>query len=348
VSDCGTVTDTDLEITKSVNTPNAIIGQEVIFTVSVNNLSNSGVQDVVIEDVLQSGFEFVSQTSSLGIYDVVLGEWLIDEMQASESATLEITATVLSEGNYSNTAALISSLPVDGNPNNDSATVTVSIGVPAGVNLLIEKTAESANPLVGDEVVFTISVTNQSLEGTVSQIVVEDIIPDGTDSEFLYVSHTQNLGDYDRASGLWQIPSLLLNQQAILQITVVVTKAGIYGNTATIISPPLADGDPSAFVRVNINEPTNTEPGFLFNEFSPNGDGTNDLLKINNLEDYPNNFLQIFNRYGNKIFEASRMTDGNTWDGTRNGEQVPEGTYFYILDLGDGSEVRKGWIQLIR
>ncbi|UCD61626.1 MAG: gliding motility-associated C-terminal domain-containing protein, partial [Flavobacteriaceae bacterium] len=81
---------------------------------------------------------------------------------------------------------------------------------------------------------------------------------------------------------------------------------------------------------------------------SPNGDGTNDLLKINNLEDFPGNSLQIFNRYGNKIFEVQGMTDGNTWDGTRNGEQVPSGTYFYILDLGDGSEIRKGWIQLIR
>ncbi len=134
-----------------------------------------------------------------------------------------------------------------------------------------------------------------------------------------------------------------------MRITVRVPRAGIWGNTATILSPPLVPGaDPEAFARVNVNEPTSTEPGFLFNEFSPNGDGTNDLLKINNLEDYPNNFLQIFNRYGNKIFEAQGMTDGNTWDGTRNGEQVPAGTYYYVLDLGDGSEIRKGWIQLIR
>ncbi|MBD0852608.1 T9SS type B sorting domain-containing protein, partial [Maribacter arenosus] len=37
-----------------------------------------------------------------------------------------------------------------------------------------------------------------------------------------------------------------------------------------------------------------------------------------------------------------------TWDGTRNNTDVPKGTYFYVLDLGDGSEVRKGWIQIIR
>ena len=339
----------DLEITKSVNAQIVVIGQEVIFTVTINNLSDSRVLNVLISDALRSGFEYVSETSSLGVYDNILGEWTIDELQPLESATLEITATVLSDGDYSNTATLVSSFPEDDNDTNNEDTVTVSIGAPEEANLLIEKTVESANPLVGEDVVFTIIVTNQSMEGTVSQIVVEDIIPDTVDTEFEYVSHTADIGDYTRASGLWEIPSLLLNQQATLRITVGVPRSGIWGNTATIISPPLVPGaNPEAFARVNVSEPTNTEPGFLFNEFSPNGDGTNDLLKINNLEDFPGNSLEIFNRYGNQIFEAQGMTDGNTWDGTRKGEQVPAGTYFYILDLGDGSEISKGWIQLIR
>ncbi|WP_297702855.1 gliding motility-associated C-terminal domain-containing protein [uncultured Eudoraea sp.] len=339
----------DLEITKSVNAQIVIIGQEVIFTITVNNLSDSRILNVLISDALENGFEYVSQTTSLGTYDNVLGEWTIGELLPLASATLEITAVVLDQGNYSNTASLVSSFPVDNNDTNNEDTVTLSIGAPEEANLLIEKIVESANPLVGEEVVFTIVVTNQSLEGTVSQIVVEDIIPDTVDTEFLYVSHTASIGDYTLATGLWEIPSLLLNQQATLQITVSVPRSGIWGNTATILSPPLVAGaNTEAFARVNVSEPTNTEPGFLFNEFSPNGDGTNDLLKINNLEDYPGNSLEIFNRYGNKIFEAQGMTDGNTWDGTRNGEQVPTGTYFYILDLGDGSEISKGWIQLIR
>ncbi|MGB5270632.1 MAG: gliding motility-associated C-terminal domain-containing protein, partial [Eudoraea sp.] len=339
----------DLEITKSVNAQIVVVGQEVIFTVTVNNLSDSRVLDVLISDALESGFEYVSQTTSLGTYDNVLGEWTIGELLPLASATLEITVLVLDQGIYSNTASLVSSFPVDSNDTNNEDTITLSIGAPEEANLLIEKTVESANPLVGEEVVFTIVVTNQSIEGTVSQIVVEDIIPDTVDTEFEYLSHIADIGDYTRATGLWEIPSLALNQQATLRITVRVPRAGIWGNTATILSPPLVPGaDPEAFARVNVNEPTSTEPGFLFNEFSPNGDGTNDLLKINNLEDYPNNFLQIFNRYGNKIFEAQGMTDGNTWDGTRNGEQVPAGTYYYVLDLGDGSEIRKGWIQLIR
>ena len=69
---------------------------------------------------------------------------------------------------------------------------------------------------------------------------------------------------------------------------------------------------------------------------------------INNIEQFPGNSLVIFDRYGNKVFEAREMTDSAIWDGRRNNVDVAEGTYFYILDLGDGSEVRKGWIQLIR
>ena len=349
VDDCSTASDIDLEITKSVNAQNVIIGQEVIFTVTVNNLSDSLVLNVLISDALQSGFQYVSEIASLGVYDNVLGEWTIAVFPPLASATLEITALVLNDGDYSNTAALVSSFPMDNNDTNNEDIVMLIIGAPEEANLLIEKTVESANPLEGEEVVFTIVVTNQSLEGTVSQIVVEDIIPDTVDTEFEYLSHTADIGDYTLATGFWEIPSLMPNQQATLQITVSVPREGIWGNTATILSPPLVAGaNPEAFARVNVSAPTNTEPGFLFNEFSPNGDGTNDLLKINNLEEYPGNSLQIFNRYGNKIFEAQGMTDGNTWDGTRNGEQVPAGTYFYALDLGDGSEIRKGWIQLIR
>ncbi|WP_424498088.1 gliding motility-associated C-terminal domain-containing protein [Robiginitalea sp.] len=48
------------------------------------------------------------------------------------------------------------------------------------------------------------------------------------------------------------------------------------------------------------------------------------------------------------MFEASNMTEDEVWDGTFNGDQSPEGTYYYILELGPDLEVQKGWIQLIR
>ncbi|MBX7052849.1 MAG: HYR domain-containing protein [Flavobacteriales bacterium] len=86
--------------------------------------------------------------------------------------------------------------------------------------------------------------------------------------------------------------------------------------------------------------------------FSPNGDGVNDLFEIIGIEDYTNNKLSIFNRWGHKVFEANKYD--NTWNGTSespvtigNG-MLPKGTYFYVLDLGDGSKLMRGSIFLNR
>ena len=76
--------------------------------------------------------------------------------------------------------------------------------------------------------------------------------------------------------------------------------------------------------------------------FSPNGDLINDLFVVRGIDRFPNSKIVIFNRWGDKVFEASPYT--NDWDGKATiglilGEdELPIGTYFYILDLGSISE----------
>jgi gliding motility-associated-like protein len=93
--------------------------------------------------------------------------------------------------------------------------------------------------------------------------------------------------------------------------------------------------------------------------FSPNGDGVNDRLVINILgsqlpfyEFYPNNHLMIFNRWGNLLYEGKPYMndwDGRNYEGGNPGsDDLPPGTYFYILELGDGSKAKKGFIFLNR
>lgn len=84
----------------------------------------------------------------------------------------------------------------------------------------------------------------------------------------------------------------------------------------------------------------------VFDGFSPNGDGINDFFKINGLQNYPDHKLLVFNRWGNKVFEATHYQ--SNWDGTWNGEKLPDGTYFYYLDLGKGQNTRSGYVQLNR
>lgn len=87
----------------------------------------------------------------------------------------------------------------------------------------------------------------------------------------------------------------------------------------------------------------------IFNGISPNGDGNNDVFIIDNIDGFPNNRVEIYNRWGQKLFEASKYNNADiAWKGTikNSAEIAPAGTYFYIIDLGNGSKPIKGWLEL--
>lgn len=76
------------------------------------------------------------------------------------------------------------------------------------------------------------------------------------------------------------------------------------------------------------------------NIITPNGDGLNDLFQL----DFPVLKLEIYNRWGQKLFESKNET---FWDGrTNTGKEVPSGTYYYIITVEE--EVYKGYLQLLR
>lgn len=214
------------------------------------------------------------------------------------------------------------------------------------IDLEILKEVDNSAPLLGEEINFTITVTNLTMDRVIN-VSVGDVLDDA--SGFEYISDVPSKGDYDATSGVWTIEELLPEETATLQITVNVVLAGILENTATLISSFPLDGiaeNNSFTVEVNVNRSPCEDCGTICNMFSPNGDGTNDFLVLNCAEDFPNNSFQVFDRYGNSVYEARRYN--NTWDGTGENGDLPRGTYFYILDLGDGTEVTKGWIQIIR
>ncbi|MDC1161968.1 gliding motility-associated C-terminal domain-containing protein, partial [Tenacibaculum sp.] len=94
----------------------------------------------------------------------------------------------------------------------------------------------------------------------------------------------------------------------------------------------------------------------VYNEFTPNNDGENEELVISCIENYKNNTIEIFNRWGNTVYKAQGYNNRDiVFKGLSNGratikvnEELPVGTYFYVLDLGDGSKPRVGWIYINR
>ena len=85
----------------------------------------------------------------------------------------------------------------------------------------------------------------------------------------------------------------------------------------------------------------------IVNTFTPNGDGVNDYWSIKNIDDYPKSIIDIFNRYGQRVFESRGYP--KPWDGTYNGQDLPPGTYYYLLDLNeDDLPKQSGWVFIKR
>lgn len=84
----------------------------------------------------------------------------------------------------------------------------------------------------------------------------------------------------------------------------------------------------------------------LNNVITPNGDGKNDLLLMRGLENYPGSRLSIYDRAGRIIYTV--IDYKNNWDGRVNGVILNEDTYFYVLDLGKGFLVVKGFVSIVR
>jgi gliding motility-associated-like protein len=98
----------------------------------------------------------------------------------------------------------------------------------------------------------------------------------------------------------------------------------------------------TAVIHIYINPEV---PINVHNVITPNGDGMNDKWIIEGIESYPENDVNIFNRWGDRIRIINRYDNSlNVWDGTNGqGEPVPDGTYFYILNIPRVGNFN-GWI----
>ena len=82
------------------------------------------------------------------------------------------------------------------------------------------------------------------------------------------------------------------------------------------------------------------------NILTPNGDGINDTWVVENIDQYPNNEVKIFDKAGRVLY--SKKAYDNSWNATLNGAPLAEGTYFYIIDFGPGKAKRRGFITIVR
>jgi uncharacterized repeat protein (TIGR01451 family) len=232
----------DLSLTKTVDNSSPNVGQDVTFTITLSNGGPNAATNVAVTDLLPSGLTFVSSIQSQGSYASVSGIWTVGTVNASSSATLTIKATVQSSGTITNTAEVTSSdvLDPDSTPNNhnsgedDQASRIISSLL---ADLSLTKSVDNATPNVGDNVVFTMTVSNAG-PSTATGVQVKDLLPSG----LTYVSDNGG-GAYVSGTGIWTVGTVATSGAATLHITATPTAASANGvtNTAEITVSDVPD-----------------------------------------------------------------------------------------------------------
>jgi gliding motility-associated-like protein len=84
----------------------------------------------------------------------------------------------------------------------------------------------------------------------------------------------------------------------------------------------------------------------IYNTFTPNGDGINDTWGVEELRYYSGARVQVFERSGERVFYTE--DPDVRWDGTYKGKELPVGTYYWVLELRETGETRRGLLNLLR
>ncbi|GMN08355.1 hypothetical protein MTsPCn5_37440 [Croceitalea sp. MTPC5] len=353
----------DLSITKTVDELNPNVGDIIEFTINLTNSGDSNATGVIVSEVLPSGFLYQAHTSTAGVYDEITGIWntngvipngttetliILAQVNAPSGTPgeftnqVQITASDQSDPDSNPTDDFDSDDLGDGLADDDEAIVVV---VPQQVDIAVQKVVDNARPNIGDEISFTITITNNGML-MATNIGIEEQLPNG----YRFISANTTDGSYDASEGFWELDNLGPNATATLTLLVEVLDFEDYENIANLAFVDQFDSNDT-----NDSDSATIEPTCLvfYNEFSPNGDGVNETFVIDCISRYPNNTLQIYNRWGNIVFEAQGYN--NEFDGTSNGRAVvqqeeflPVGTYYYILNLGDGSAPIADWLYINR
>ena len=85
---------------------------------------------------------------------------------------------------------------------------------------------------------------------------------------------------------------------------------------------------------------------FAPNIITPNEDGRNDYLRIPCVESQEQSQLKVFNRWGDLVHETDNYR--NDWAGTYKGSPLPNGTYFYLLQMEGMKRPMQGYFSIVR
>ena len=199
---------------KTANISNPNFGDNVNYTVTVTNDGIGDAKDVVVRDVLGEGLKFVSATGNYTFDEAThTVTWIVD-LAKGESKVFSVIATVSGYGNVTNSLVV------------GNKTAGVNVTVP---EIIPDKTANISNPNFGDNVTYTVTVTNDGI-GDANNVVITDVLDKG----LKFLNATGNF-TYDEKTGIitW-IVDLAKGETKTFNVNVTVLGYGVLPNTVAV------------------------------------------------------------------------------------------------------------------
>ena len=164
--------------------------------------------------------------------------------------------------------------------------------------------------------------------------ILKDTLFSGADATWPIEVDAGNFTSFE-----WQ-PVTGLSDPAFMTPDLVVTETQLYTLTGTT---PNGCKETDSLMVILVDDVK------AYSGFTPNGDGINDTWIIQNADGYPEITVEIFNRWGERVFQ-SKGYDNSTkvFNGSRNGKDLPVGTYYYVIRKDPGSKAVTGNVTIVR
>ena len=304
----------NLTIVKTATPGEVKVNENVTFTITVTNYGPANATGVNITDVLDDVFKFDGKSAN-GTFKVADKTivWEIGNLTKGSSYSVCFNVTVLTNGTFLNVGT------VSCTENSTEVSNKTDVTVLPIVDLKINKTVDKTNVTVGDEIIYTICVTNLG-PSNATDVNVTDVM-----KGIVKITNveTHNIGKFDEKEGIWYIGNLNKDATVYLTLTVKTLSVGIVENVVSVNSTE-EDKNTSNNEYLCENVTVNPAPSLV------NGSDVNVTYGEPIVVDYDsvnatNVTYEIFDSGGNPILNGTVGPDGSI-----PVDQLPVGNYTVI------------------
>ncbi|MHC9089507.1 DUF7507 domain-containing protein [Tenacibaculum sp. IMCC1] len=347
------------------------VGETITYNFTLTNTGNTTITNVILTDPMLGG------TITLASGDINSNNQLDINETWSYSASYTITQSDIDNGSVSNQATVtgtsisgnnVSDLSDDNSILEDDQTQTTLCQPNNSISLEKVSTFNDINgngyANVGETITYSFIIYNTG-DSVLYNITLQDNLPGITINGSTIPQLLPGEVDSTTFTAIYVITEQDLTNESVTNQALVTAEDSSGGSVTDTSDDPNNlddididnDGDPDDPTITDL--PVEEIPFEIFNAVSPDEDGANDFFRINGIENYPNNNLKVFNRWGVLVYQTDAYgINGNLFRGISEGrttvskdQKLPTGTYFYILTRWNSDQeamTDKGYLYLKR